>query len=461
MSKDGKSNLSDMLWSPEKRVVVGMLVWLLLLALGSAFVHTPFQAQSAAGANAGFANVMYLHGLLIGMVGFVSLIAMDVFDAARQHRTLHSLVLWGTVFAAFLGGIGGIFDRAITDTFPLWIQIISFFLLDLILVAVSLALSFRAADTRRVWTWTAAIAAISALLAAIMGHIAGWMLAFGDWPKGIIGGYATLAGMQWQVWMSNLIASHSHEMVVAVIALVVATTCAAFGVDRAGSRLMKFGLWMVAAGTIAMSVIYVVGGFSLAQPPILFSSGPGGINGLAGDDLVTGIFVMGGGLLALIGLGAEALPDAVHRWGAALISAILFVTVVVFGYYIEFHENVFGSGAVNAPGAASDSVFTWFHQDFAFFLLPAILTVLLALRRLAVDEALRRSATWTLIAGAVVSFVGGLLYIFVNQTSHGISFVITTIGFAVIVVGTLLAIWSVTGRGQPQPARTARLQHSH
>ena len=129
MSKDGKSNLSDTLWSPEKRVVVGMLVWLLLLALGSAFVHTPFQAQSAAGANAGFGNVMYLHGLLIGMVGFVSLIAMDVFDAARQHRTLHSLVLWGTVFAALLGGIGGIFDRAITDTFPLWIQIISFFFL--------------------------------------------------------------------------------------------------------------------------------------------------------------------------------------------------------------------------------------------------------------------------------------------------------------------------------------------
>ncbi len=461
MSKDDKSNLGDMLWSPEKRVVVGMLVWLLLLALGSAFVNTPFQSEPSAGANIDYAHVMYLHGLLIGMVGFLSLVAMDVFGASHKNKTLHNLILWGTLGATLLSGIGGIFDHAVTDTFPLWIQIVSFFFLDEILVSLSIALFFRAADTRRVWAWTAAFAAISALLAAIMGHIAGWMLEFGDWPKGIIGGYATLAGMKWQDWMANLIGSHSHEMVTAVIALAIATTCAAYGVDRVGSKLMKVGLWLVSIGTIVMTLVYVVGGFSVAQPPMLFASGPGGVNGLAGDDLVTGVFVMGGGLLALIGLGAEALPNALHRWGAALVTAILFVTVVGFGYYIEFHENIFGAGATGAPGSAADSVFTWFHQDFAFFLLPAILTVLLALKWLAIDEGLKRSATWTLLAGAFVSFIGGMLYIFVSQASHGVSFVITTIGFVVVVIGALLAIWSVVGRGQTQAASTARVQHSH
>jgi len=460
MAKDDKSGLREALWSPEKRVVVGMLVWLLLLALGSAFVSTPFQSEPSAGANIDYAHVMYLHGLLIGMVGFLSLVAMDVFGASHKNRTLHSLILWGTLGATLLSGIGGIFDRAVTDTFALWIQIVSFFFLDEILISLSLALFFRAADTRKVWTWTAAFAALSALFAAIMGHIAGWMLEFGNWPKGIIGGYATLAGMKWQDWMANLITSHSHEMVTAVIALAVATTCAAWGVERAGNKLMKFGLWLVAFGTLLMTVVYVVGGFSVAQPPTLFASGPGGVNGLAGDDLITGVFVMGGGLLALIGLGLEAVPDAVHRWGAALVTAILFITVVGFGYFIEFHENLYGMGAAGAPRAAADAVFTWFHQDFAFFMLPAILTVMLALKWLAVDERLRRLANWTLLGGAFVSFVGGMLYIFVSQARNGASFWVTTIGFAVIVIGALLAIWSVAGRGEPTAVSTPKVRHT-
>ncbi len=458
MSKDGKTSIGEALWSPEKRVVVGLLVWLLLLALGSAFVNAPFQSEPSAGANIDYSHVMYLHGLLIGMVGFLSLVAMDVFGASHKSKTLHALILWGTLGATLLSGLGGIFDRAITDTFPLWIQIVSFFFLDEILISLTIALFFRAADTRRVWTWTAAFAALSAFFAAVMGHIAGWILEFGDWPKAIIGGYATLAGMKWQDWLANLIVSHSHEMVTAVIALAIATTVAAYGLERPGSRLTKFGLWLVAFGTIAMTFVYVVGGFSPAQPPALFAHGP---NGLAGDDAITGVFVMGGGLVALIGLGLEALPDALHRWGAALVTAILFITVVGFGYYIEFHENIFGAGAAGAPGSASDAVFTWFHQDFAFFLLPAIVTVLLALKWLAVDEGLRRSAAWTLLGGAFISFIGGMLYIFVDEASHGTSFVVTTIGFVVIVIGALLAIWSVVGRRQVQAASIGKIQHSH
>ncbi len=458
MSKDGKANLSEALWSPEKRVVVGMLVWLLLLALGSTFVSTPFQSEPSAGANIDYSHVMYLHGLLIGMVGFLSLVAMDVFGAGHKNQTLHNLILWGTLGAALFSGLGGIFNHVIEDVVPLWMQIISFFFLDEILISLTLALFFRAADTRKIWTWTAAFAALSAFFAAIMGHIAGWILEFGDWPKYFIGGYATMAGMKWQDWLANLIGSHSHDMVTAVIALAVATTVAAFGLERQGSRVTKFGLWMVAFGTIAAAFVYVVGGFSPAQPPALFAHGA---NGLAGDDAITGVFVMGGGLIALIGLALEALPDALHRWGSVIVTAILFVTVVGFGYYIEFHENVFGAGASGAPGSAADAVFTWFHQDFAFFLMPALLTVLLALKWLAVDQGLRRSATWTLLGGSFVAFIGGMLYIFVNQASHGISFVVTTIGFVVIVIGAVLAIWSVVGRGQPQSATVGKLQQSH
>ena len=457
MAKDGNSELRDLLWSPEKRVVVGLMVWLLLLALGSAFVSSPFQTEPSAAANINYAHTMYLHGLLISLVGFLSLVAMDVFRAGHNSRTLHQLILWGTLGAALFSGLGGIFDHVLADVVPLWMQIISFFFLDEILISLSIALFFRAADTRKIWTWTAAFAALSAFFAAVMGHIAGWILEFGDWPRYFVGGYATMAGMKWQDWLANLIGSHSHDMVTAVIALTVATTVAAFGLERQGGRLTKFGLWLVAFGTIAAAFVYVVGGFSPAQPPALFAHGA---NGLAGDDAITGIFVMGGGLLALVGLGLEALPDAIHRWGAAFVTAMLFFTVVGFGYYIEFHTNLYGAGDPAAPRAAADAVFTWFHQDFAFFLLPAIMTIMLALKWLANDAKLRRQANWALLGGTFVSFVGGMLYIFVSQASGGISFIVTSAGFAVILVGTLLAIWSIAGRGAPTGALSRAVKKS-
>ncbi len=111
-----------------------MLVWLTLLALGSAFVATPFFDQHQ-GMAPDYAHAMYLHGLLIGMVG---LIAMDVFGAGHKSRTAHNLVLWGTLGA---GLFSGIFDHSIGDTFLLWLRILSLFFLDEILITLTFAIA--------------------------------------------------------------------------------------------------------------------------------------------------------------------------------------------------------------------------------------------------------------------------------------------------------------------------------
>jgi hypothetical protein len=439
MSSTPGPSVRDTLWSPEKRVIVGMLVWLGLLALGSGFGATPFQSEVSAGANIIYPHVMYLHGLLIGMVGLLSLITIDVFGGGHR-GTAYQFVLWGTLGATVLSGIGGIFDRSVTDTFPLWVQIVSFFFLDEILISLSISLFHRAAETRIAATWLAALSALSMLIAAIMGHIAGWMLEFGDWPKSIIGGYAALAGLRWQDWMANLIGSHSHEMVTGVLALLVATTVGAFGLHREGSRLTRFGLWLTSLGVIGMTLVYVVAGFSVAQPPTLFAHGA---NGLAGDDLVTGVGVMLGGLLTLVGLALERLPERGLRWFAVATSAMVFVTVVAFGYYIEFQENLYGAGDPHATRAAADAVFTWWHQDFAFFLLPSVLGILLALQRMGAAEHLRHLAGWTLVSGAVIAFVGGLMYIFVDPSRFGPSFSVTSLGLFVLAAGVVVAIWSL------------------
>ncbi len=443
MSTGSQRSLAETLWSPEKRVVVAMLIWLALLALGSAFVSTPFIDQHA-GAPPTYANTMYLHGLLIGMVGLLGLIAMDVFGAGHKNPTMHKLVLWGTLGAALFSGVGGIFDRDIEDTVFLWMQIVSFFFLDEILISLTLALFFRAVETRFVATWLAALAAFSGFISAVMGHIAGWILEFGNYPAAIVGGYATMAAETWQSLLTHLISAHAHEMVVAVIALLVATFCAYFSMETRGNRLMRFGLWWTAIGTIAMTLVYLVAGFSQAQPPVLFAHG---LNGIGGDDFVTGLGVMLPGLVALVGLGIEKLPDPVTRWGSALLSTLLLVTVPVSGYYIYMHETLYNHGLSSAPRGVNDAVYGWFHQDFALFLIPAVMTLILAVMHFTVDARQRRTSVGTLLAGSALAFIGGMLYVFVSPTLYGVSFIVTTVGLAGIVLGVVLALRAIMAQG--------------
>jgi len=448
MSEHGEKSLAETLWSPEKRVVVAMLVWLTLLAVGSAFVSTPFFDQHE-GMAPDYAHTMYLHGLLIGMVGLLGLIAMDVFGAGHRSRTAHNLVLWGTLGAALFSGIGGIFDHSVEDTFFLWMQILSFFFLDEILITLTFALFYRAVETRVVATWLAAFAAFSGFISAVMGHIAGWILEFGDYPKIFVGGYASLAAISWQSLLTHLISAHAHEMVVAVLALLVATTCFFFSHEGRGNKLMRFGLWWTAIGTIVMTVVYVVAGFSQAQPPTLFAHT---VSGIGGDDFVTGVGVMVGSVISLVGLGIERLPEPLTRWGSALLSAFLLVIVPVIGYYIETHENLFNHGAATAPRGAADLIYGWYHQDFAFFILPAVMILLLVLQLFARDARQRSSAIWTLLAGTFLAFLGGVLYVFVSSAVYGIAFIVATVGIALIVVGAVLAIWATASRPRAVPA---------
>jgi len=437
----GERSLAETLWSPEKRVVVAMLVWLTLLALGSGLISTPFVDQHIAQAPT-YAATMYLHGLLIGMVGLLSLIAMDVFEAGHKSRLMHNLVLYGTLGAALFSGVGGIFDKNIEDTLFLWMQILSFFFLDEILISLSLALFLRAAETRLIATWAAAFAALSAFLSAVMGHLAGWILEFGNYPAAIIGGYATAAAETWQAFLTHLISAHAHEMVVAVIALFVTTACYYFVREGQGNKLMRIGLWWTAIGTIAMTLVYVVAGFTQAQPPVLFAHGA---NGIGGDDFVTGFGVMLGGVIALTGLAVDRLSDAVTRWSSAALSALLLVTVPVVGYYIYMHETLYNHGVPGGPRSTNDAVYAWFHQDFALFLIPAVMTLILAVQHFASDPGQRRMAVGTLLAGCLVAFLGGMSYVFVSTATYGISFVITTVGLAGILVGVVLSLRAIIG----------------
>ncbi|HEV2581126.1 MAG TPA: hypothetical protein VGT44_09755, partial [Ktedonobacteraceae bacterium] len=233
-----------------------------------------------------------------------------------------------------------------------------------------------------------------------------------------------------------------------------------FGYNRRQgiSRVMaQVGMAMVALGTVVMMVMYVGSALANWSLPTMFVSGPAGANGIASDDVVTGTLVMGGGLLVAFSLVlVRSCWRRPVRLAAAWAWLLSFATVVVAGFAIEMNEAYFGAGDPAAQGAAKDAVFTWLHQDIGLFLFPTIALVMLAVERLInpYHPARHRWIGWTAIIGTTITFAGGLIFVFVDPSLHGVGYIISTAGLLIVGAMLLATIWwSAIGGYKPgQPA---------
>ncbi len=439
-------------WFTPVRIIKFLIAWLSLYVALTFFIANPFWDETSASAAINWQHTMFLHGFLIGLVGLVSIGVVDAFHFRSYHA--RSWILVGTMVATIFAGIGGIFDAHPTDTLALWTQILGFFSLDEILLLLSWSFfsEYRQSHPGRktLAFWVAWMGSISMFLAALMGHLAGWLLEFGqhapfNWPSN----YAHFIGVPFPAWVTNLITSHSHEMVIALIGTLIGTLAWHYGYHGSASTRVpsatKAGLAMVVFGIIAMTFIYLVAGFTLYQPPTLFAFGPGGINGLAGDDLVTGIFVLIGGLIALSGFlfQNQGISPSSYRVRLATIVAFILsvVTVVGAGYSIELRETYFGMGNPKAAGATRDAVFTFWHQDFAFFLVPALIAVLYLADRYLLPRIAERFAN-TILVGLPVAFLGGLIYVFWSPARYGVGYLVIALGFLTIAYAIIRLWWS-------------------
>jgi hypothetical protein len=458
---DNQPPIARLPWLTPRRLLLFVIGWMVLFALLSIAVADPFAAEPSAKATPDYARVMFLHGLLIGSAGLAALLACRVLALRSRHAQVW--IVGGVLAATVLAAVGGLFDRSIPGSeVPMWVQIFGFFALDEILLVLVLAIVAEWREGRRDLPILASgLAAGSMFAAALMGHLAGWIMEFGTGFPPIIGSYASAAGFaSGDDFTAALVGSHSHDMAVAVMALAIVLVAVQFGsatLTGAGRTVVRSGLAMVAVGVVAMTALYVAMAFTTWGPPTLFVSGPDGANGIAGDDIVTGVFVMGGGVLVAAGLvlghAVQARPIRLAALWAWLLS---FATVVVAGFAIEMNRAYFGAGDPNAAGAAKDAVFTWFHQDIGLFLLPAIVLVMLAVERLAE----RDHPAWigaVTIAGTSLAFLGGLTYIVVDPATYGPGYVISTIGLLLIGVALLGVLWwGAVGR----PWRLATLRHA-
>jgi hypothetical protein len=438
-------------WLTPRNLIIFTIGWLVLFALLSAFISDPFQSEPSAAADPNYARVMFLHGLLIGMVGLAALLTCQVMALRSLH--IRVWIAGGTVAATVLASVGGIWDRTIPGSeVPMWTQILGFFALDeiLVLLVAGLYLEWRqgAAASRGLPFLAAAVASTSMFVAAVMGHLTGWIMEFGVNTPPVIGDYMRFAGFaSADDFIAALRGSHSHDMAVGSMALAAALLAQQFGfgtLTGAARWVGRLGMSLIAGGGALMSVMYVAMGFTTWSPPTLFTSG--GANGIAGDDIITGVLVMGGGLLVVGAMafsragGAASSSERPVRLAAIWAWVLSVASVAVAGYWIELHETRFGAGDAHASGVANDAIFTWLHQDFGLFLLPTLILVMLAVERL-VDYGHPGWIGWTTIAGTTVAFVGGYIWVFLDPSLHGPGYVVSSAGMLLVGLALLATLW--------------------
>jgi hypothetical protein len=432
-------------WLNPRRAILFVIAWLVVFAASSVLVSNPFQSEPNAAAAPNYATVMYLHGLLIGMVGLIALLALQVLRVTSAHA--RAFIVAGVVAATVLASVGGIFDTKIPGAeVAMWTQILGFFALDEILLTLIIAiyLERRRAMTIGLLPYVASLAAAAAMLgAAFMGHIAGWIMEFGNWP-GFIGGYAGAVGFaKVDDFSGALVGSHSHEMAVGAMAMAITLLVVQFGYRGLTGIPRVFahvGMGLVASGTVLMALFYIATGITTWAPPSSLAQLGQGPNVIPADDLITGIFVMGGGVIAAAAF-LPALIKAPVRFAAAWTYVLATATVAVAGYTIELNTTHFGAGDQSAPGAAADGIFTWLHQDIGLFLLPTMLIVMLVAERLAAN---RDHAKWiglTAIAGTTLLFAGGMFWVFINPALYGAGYYLSTAGILVTAAAVLATIW--------------------
>jgi hypothetical protein len=434
--------------------------------------------------NSGYANqwtpdiywrlVMYWHGgIFIPWITALAVVVSMTFKLDKtpgfSGRLVRDSVFYGGLIAVPVAGIAGLFD--VYDNFawgvPLWTQIFAFLIGDEMALALILAFLMkpRASGTRYLKAglpyYSVLTCVGSALIAAVMGHVGGWITWFGPYPSIVpqyvnstIGYYNDTALV---TFTENAVGSHSHLMLVALMAGIVSLAAVFYGFEswsKSKKAVAGLGFIIMDLALVATVVIYIISGVGNFAIPTLFTSGPGGVNGIAEDDIVTGIVGLGA-LFILIGLlansgsrGGDGKPLYKDPMFLSIVSAwlIIFIVIPATGYYIELNHAFYTAG-----GAANDAAYTRFHQDFAFFFLPALVTVAIGLGRSGISGPTKRLVGSLFLIGEMITFVFGETYALV--TLDMVTLAVAVFGAVLMGLGGLIAVrYLLTVREATTPA---------
>jgi hypothetical protein len=433
-------------WLTPRRLAFFLIFWATIFFAGSVFVNNPFAGSARAtnwAVGPGSPNyywvVMYLHGLNAGLVGIAALVACDFFELPSLH--VRRGIVAGVLIAGVLSPIGAVFNTSAPWTNAgLWIQVAAFLALDEIVILFlwgMLSLWREGAPRSRTFPFiTASLAGVVMLVAALMGHLAGTILGFGNNPP-LLGQYAAQEmGLSLDAWAASLIGAHSYLMITAVPAGLLALAAVRFGYYRlvgATKLLAQVGFALVCIDLVVQTEMGLLLGFSSwpGNLPPQISALPGVPSFLALNDASNFVFLILGGVLLLSALVIGT--GRIKGWTGQTVVPIRVVPLlmlVVFTVLTAVTEPTNGT-AIGTPPQA------WIRLFIAFYLTMMVVLVVFLAERLLADRQKVRVA-WTATVGSATIFAGGLVYISLGLSAGGY---IAAAGVIVVGLSFVLTSW--------------------
>ncbi len=433
-------------WLSPRRLAFFLVFWITIFFAGSVLINNPFTGSGAptnwdlgAGSPNYYWVVMYLHGLNTGLVGLAALVACDFFELPSVH--VRRGILAGVLVAGILSPIGALFNTSAPWTSPgLWIQITAFVALDEIVILFlwgMLSVWREGAPRSRTFPFvTVALVGAVMLVAALIGHLAGVILGFGDNPS-LLGQYASQEmGMSLNDWAASLIGAHSYLMITAVPAGIMALASVRFGYYRlAGTtkKIAQLGFILVGIDLVAQTGMALLIGFSSwpGDLPPQISALPGVPSFLALNDASNFVFLVLGGVLLLgaLAIGSGRLRAWTSDPGLSL-KALPLLMLVIFTVLTALTEPTNGT-AIGTPPQA------WLRLFVAFYLtMLVVLVVLLSERLLGERQQIRIG--WMATLGSIVTFAGVMWYLSTNSPDGGF---LAGAGLVIIGISFVATSW--------------------
>jgi len=367
-------------------------------------------------------TAMYYHGIMLPALVFLYLLTRNVLGITERSTGLYEMF---SMVMVLLVGFSSILNIEGHFAVVSAVQIMGMLMVDFlgIVLAVGLAIGVLKNDEKAMGANVGFLLLFCSILAvaaaALLGHLAGWLLDFGTDTVPGLNKLFYMTGMGSADFQENLVTSHSHIIVTAFLSALAGLTALCFhyqSLPTCKKRICLTGLWMTLSALLAATFIYSLSAVTGWEPPTLFVREPNDTNGMPLDDVVLTMGLLG---LIVLGIGLWGNPQRLEdsdpfntkiRTAAFVNWICLFVGSVILGVYIEFSEVFYGGGAPPAQGALSGNIFIRAHLLLPFSLLPALSVFLLAVgekhHRKGAIRIWAHIFVWTSFVGMCLSLIG-------------------------------------------------------
>ncbi len=456
---------------PNSGLMLRLLTaWIALVALVS-FVTVPWLKPANQG---DFTEPMiwFYHALMIPTVALFLILCLRIF---RLRPWVNVVVGVGGMLDAALAsigcvlrGYGELYNVPSLSSFGIWVLLPGTLVMTLVVAVFVVGLGLetarpmRGSRASREITWALFLAGLSGITWVAMGMVYAASEVNISWAF-----WAHWQGESISTFLANIATSHSHGMLPSFMAGIVILAAEAFGYSVLGGarkQVARLGVGVMLVGIALYSGVYLVSGIGTYAIPAWFPSGPGGVNGIAMDDSMTGL--VGIGALILAGAMLPEVRLSFRRAGSKLrdrlnpVRASVYLTYVMaagamffYGFWIEMNEAKFGFNSLPASGAIDDQIFTRSHLLFVFGSLPIIAVFLLATEiagdTSGIGSILRKWMSGSIIAGMFVTLLGMGIWVF-STPGHQLNWghgsageVIYIVGQALIVLGAFIGLFTM------------------